>query len=510
MSVDPDFEVTYGGKAFVFPSRDIIDHCEDYFADHYPEFTTHPSRARNAGNLHANYQAFEGKQKPAVRLNRFFYPTGYDRWGWFCGVLHGRDVETLSAYLYRPTESTQLYTEKLRMKSGSDSITVDMYMLPPIRLAPSVKPDSVAGTTHDESTTLYLVVLVDERYFMSVGRYTGMGLVGLAGFSVEQRIDSYPSAYDANLYSPVASAVTGYTYRTSQTVIDPFQPETYFATGSQLASAANNIGFTIVRYFELTGGYYYLATRWKTANALALTDKVGLPTATRMHAAGSVTVPFDEANLGTIRAFVMPRSVTIAFPMAEWFLAGGLGPPLKVIPFNNNGLPDGKARMYYVTGNLGSSRWGTNGTRMITTHIPALIKELNTINSIWSPGTFNANTAPFDQFNLYRPHNSAALRTLADQMVDDFYHRNVGRCDLFYGGVFKFDPRWAIDATIDFATAECERTTTRLTRSNADDAMAIDIPVGLPFESWRTHPNDTDDAAPEPAAMGQPQLVGMN
>jgi len=98
---------------------------------------------------------------PKPKINQWFHPAGGSRFGVFRGLMGAADIAQITAY--RAVGGNENSAVTLRMQCGSDDVlSGQMYLLPPKELI---------GL---DETDLYLVTLVDERYFWHWS-YAGTG-----------------------------------------------------------------------------------------------------------------------------------------------------------------------------------------------------------------------------------------------------------------------------------------------------------------------------------------------
>ena len=94
---------------------------------------------------------------PPLEIGDFFYPVGASRWAQFRGIAAAPDVAAMQAIAYAKS-NTHLRPQTFIIQSeGGDSVgsvSTQLFMLPPIPLT--------GGTAAPQ---LYLITLVDERYF---------------------------------------------------------------------------------------------------------------------------------------------------------------------------------------------------------------------------------------------------------------------------------------------------------------------------------------------------------
>lgn len=423
-SID-DFCVTFNGTPFQRPTERVLEHCERYFNDTFPTQLQWPDPALMAGGM----QQYHLPQPPAPaspRINRFFYPYGLSRWATFWGLMTGNDLAPIITAAYASGGPKYL---PFQITNSKGELVVDtvLTMLPPYKLADIELASSAFGDT------LYLVTLVDERYERRSLRFTA----SQPSFDVppEAATETVPSAYSGRtLAGPAGTATAGLNNQSSLTEYALYD------------HAAACLGMVYVRDFQPSAGLYLYRTRWRTANALAVTDRVGDRTVPTPMVAGSSPVSFDLSDTDASKQIVMPATVTVGFPTVT-----GTNTP-------GGTTADGKPSIYWVSVSPPGGLPVGQVAASVTTMQPALYATTVT-------GT---------------PTNTADLSTLATQIGTDFYDSLIGACDLVYPDIpTTLNPRWACDFTIDLVNRTGDRNQTRIRRDPLNGRYAVDLLIGV-------------------------------
>lgn len=166
------YDLSFAGVSFRIPTDEVLERIRrfDWLADlrdvlPAPQVFPGPNLQRAGLPTPLRY--------PDVRIGDFFYPVGACRWSIFRGLMAADDLtavtNTLKTQTATANTSRQMQgTFKIQSEGGdaAGSVTTKLFMLPPIPI--------MGGPT---APTLYLVNLVDERYFwqwwMSAGDCTG-------------------------------------------------------------------------------------------------------------------------------------------------------------------------------------------------------------------------------------------------------------------------------------------------------------------------------------------------
>lgn len=447
MATPNDFEVSFGGRVFLKPSARVLAHCERYFADQFPTLASWPDPAMMAGGMQQyNLPLPPGPAKP--RINRFFYPFGLSRWATFWGLMAGDDVAALMLSAYASGGPKYLpFVIKGSTDSGTTgnyNATTDLMMLPPIKLAIA---NGSGDATRDQNETLWLVCLVDERYERRTLRFNTSTQ---PTFSVpsEATSESIASAYSGRtLAGPAGSKSVGFS---NQSTLSEY---------ALYDHAAACIGMVYCRDFQPTGGKYLYRTRWRTANALAVTDRLGDETANWLPNAGSLLDSFAVGGTASSRQALLPSTVKVLFPT----VTGTITPA--------GTTDDGKPSQYLVSVSPAVGLPVGNVAATVTTMEPAKY----------------AADPPSGS-----PTNSADLTTLANQIGQDFYDSLIGCIDVVFEDIPPLNPRWATDFTIDLANQPGEKTQTRIQRDPFNGRYAIDLLLGKDLEKAATFPCDAD------------------
>src|SRR5690349_5324635 len=150
---------TFAGVPFLLPTEEL----EKVLADRLPlddvRIST-PERSWPGSASVGLAYPLRWPERPKLRLNDFFYPTHASRWAEFNGVVDQSGYETILATCFSDGGTTNPAPADFTMSqddlaSGFNTpITTQLFCLPP-------RPVFLA----DQSTGLYLVTLVDQRYY---------------------------------------------------------------------------------------------------------------------------------------------------------------------------------------------------------------------------------------------------------------------------------------------------------------------------------------------------------
>lgn len=337
---------------------------------------------------------------PPVRVGELFYPWGARRWARFVGLMHKDDLDAVLP-LVADSDSAGKRPKagvfKMHVGDPTRQVQTDLYMLPPQPL-----------TGLDDAANLWLVTLVDERYYWRfapvsvrsanvnaryVWQQTWASLFTALGGAVGKTI-SLPGGVASNYGQPDASSPF---YAHSQPV------------PAILDAACAHVGRVLVRAFDGT----YTAQRYADATAAAETAR-----GTRSRKTGGLsftTAQAHEAVAGNSTfgpAANRPVSVTVV-----------------------EGVWDTKA--------------GTHGAE--DRNIPADDRTdfLESVTIQTSP-TFKG----FVQGNAFtatvRERGTSPPANIATELTADWYEWNARNLSETYDGVESFDPLAGLDAAYDY------------------------------------------------------------
>lgn len=174
---------------------------------------------------------------PRPRINALYWPTGAMRWSWFYGIV---DTERLDAIISKVSAASSTDPPRLRIGGlgRTEHLGTQMYMLPPRKLT------SPGGSLDGRNQALWLLPLVDERYFWQ-SQYHDYG----------EKTSS--SDWD-DLFDTLSASVTSVGGEFSVNAVvsaygkPPYQEldREYDSVPPLLDSAAHSVGMRVVRYLD--------------------------------------------------------------------------------------------------------------------------------------------------------------------------------------------------------------------------------------------------------------------
>lgn len=457
------------------PLADLIDEIDrlipfNYLQDFSPA-SDYPGR--NLGAIAR--KMFQGPfPNPKIRIGDWYYPTGASRWSVFRGLATSGQVKKMMKQTAGHVAATFTMYQNPFSPSNPNfgnavsvanyTLTSKMYMLPPRPL----------GETAGKFDGLYLVTLVDERY------YWQRIPVSLAG---SLRLDSWNATDWLTLINNVLNTLGVGPADASQL------PPTYAASGPELDSQlwtnfepapivldalCANIGRTLVRSLE---GTYSVLMPGESA-ATAATNR-GIATKVFRTAGGDMFVPSGSllpvGGLSQSPNAVIPANVTVSFPK---YVAGKDPVPHFSNPRYENQRPSAwyeesygdTASVKVPIINAGPQIWSSGALNSGAPVISGVITPggsasgLTSITSgalsgsFVSGATFLSGVVGIFSYNhvihdtakaLYSteaslggtPANASGLTALAQQIAQDFYASQVAAAlDETYPGTFAWTP----------------------------------------------------------------------
>jgi PKD repeat protein len=366
------------------------------------------------------------------RLNELSYPTGATRWAEFRGLMTSADLAAVEALCFAGGTAVP---QPLVISAGGVSVETALHLLPP-RPAAAPGPGS-AGPTPPGLEDLYLVTLVDERYFWR-GRPAGaVRPYGSWGELVDQLGDALGAAV---AYEPVEDAY-GWP-----------EPDSGLYSSRESAAAlldavAANLGRVVVREFS---GLVRLV-RWADANAAA--SAAGLDAAAGTRVAGGPSTPFLPASSSSRRAAVLPARVVVSFP--RWVNGYGYETPSPL---------------------LGEELRGWDLESYHAAH--AVVVEPADLGAPYAALPARGDAVALRTTAKARldeaggdPANADDLEALALRLARDHLDRLLGAADVTYPGVFAAGPGWGCDLWFSWPDGSPDRRpATRAARPPADPA----------------------------------------
>jgi hypothetical protein len=311
---------------------------------------------------------------------------------------------------------------------GVTTIQRFMYMLPPQPLV------GING-----GTDLFLVTLVDFRYFANFGSVTNAdGNWGSTGTTGNKWGDLILRAVNAALAS-VSTTTSGVWPPESvygQPDIDS-DFYTYFGPPDSVAEAALwNVGRTM--------SADYVIIRWSDASGFATAARAAA--APNKIAGGQFWNPLQSGATEFRTGPVMPNSITTVFPF--WYDGYGYYDALSAIGSAHS--DDADPRTHSGDGEYGNVQSQTYGPADLGSPYTSLVV---------TPGTINANNltlrttakAVFDTATgLWNSANKTALQALALQLTKDFYDYQLQNFVETYRGLVSFDSRACLDVVYSY------------------------------------------------------------
>lgn len=382
-----------------------------YLNDFVPPLT-YPGR--NLGAI-AHPQNVAPSPSPIIKAGEFYYPTGAARWSVFRMFATSTLTKNMvsAAYTGGSTAQPLVMSNLPLLPDNPDevnySITTPMYMLPPRCL----------GETGNGLDGLYLITLVDERWFwqwkaVSLWEYLGQNTTW------------------NTLIQAVASAL-GVTI-TNSTIEDAyFQPEqdsqlwTNYENGGVLLDAlAWNVGRVVVRNLD---GTFQLQTNTEAENSAA--ENRGSAASCIRLAGGDMfnsltTLPVGD--LSTARNAVVPQNVTMTFPQ---YVIGNDPVPHLVNSRYSNQRPSAwyeqsYGSVYKVETPIASGGHSVSGMQGVGHHY------IHTTAKALYSGENQIGSDPL---------NVSGLTSLAMQVAQSFYESQAQPgLDEVYPGIYAWEP----------------------------------------------------------------------
>lgn len=377
-------------------------------------------------------------QPMEVRLGEFFYPHSMSRWSVFRGLATTSIVNSMLAVTAgnAPAEfimkSVPLSPDN---PSGTDpndtwKISTNMYMLPPRCLAEH-------GGQFDG---LYLITLVDDRYFTS-STLTSLNITSLQTWEAVISQLSLDLGFNVSLYSSISS-VYGRPEPDSQLWVAGSQE-----AASLLDCVAMNVGRSVVRNYD---GNFVLYT---PAESYALTlDNRGSDNPVRV--AGG-----DFYALSGSRNAALPTEINVTFP--KYIVGNDPVPhfynPRYTSPRPTAWVEDSYGAAYTVTTPIQSAGTFTSGVTGISQW---------TIESV-SKALYATESAAGGS-----PTNQTQLAALSTQLAADrAAFQTYAFLDEVYTGTYAWEPEGLHDITWTYSERK-GLATTRVTRYPWDEVMS--------------------------------------
>jgi len=377
--------ISFAGQLLASPTPEISDWVERFIDSHeLYEFTAKtlnilPFEVGSAGDYRPNR---------VIRLGSLHWPVGASRWATFHGLATFDQLTAMENHCYGPTNPIPA---DLGISDGTRSISTKMYLLPSRPLSDC-----------QDAQGLYLVSLVDERYFWwhlssqidcREGVTTFAQLYSAAQYELQQKFPSTTLTYSvvSSEYSPGA----GLKLSAGQFPL-------------WLDAVARSCGQRIVR--NLTG------------TVVAQSADTAITSAANSLQVGYPVYRGGEIDPSAVASGSMPEAVAVYFPRSR------AGSVLYKTPARSVGT---EAYFYSVT----------------KTAAVLALPELGGYN--FAPGTkpifTGALATTTGSSGGEVPSNSATLGTLATRIATDFYLWSLGTVDITYCGV----AGWTLDGFHD-------------------------------------------------------------
>lgn len=399
------FQLTYAGVPFVL-DREVMEFVEKFCPLSRLQNLGPPNRPGDSRNMQSI--PFSSNPQIDIRIGEFFYPTGAGRWSTFYGLASGAQAAAMQQNALKSTGPIpQPFVMSCAIDGGNipysgQPLQTFLYMCPPRII--TKKLQALAGDD------LYLITLVDERYFFQFTpaslhildqlSQTWASLIAqLAGsLSITATADTILSAYgtpeiDSNLYTNAENA------------------------GLLLDAVAWNVGLVVVRNLD---GTYTLSNATR-ALATQTANLAGINT--RLAGGDSLNeTPAGTSAVGAIK----PRYVYVTFPK----YVTGTTPTAWYDPRGTNNTK-------WIRDSYGAV-WGINvsidqsGTGFTDDGNPLSTKSIHT----------TAKATYLDQASagLLPPVNVASLQALATQLAADYFNWFENGLDEIFPGILPWTP----------------------------------------------------------------------
>lgn len=344
-----NFEVTFAGVPFRTPTKELVDRLERYswlpdMRDVLFDNSVWPGPSLQRGGI-PNPLPY-----PHLKIGDFFYPTGASRFGIYRGVMTASDIATVKETVW--SSSASHARGRFKMAASVDSfwfpleqdnflssrhgyIETDLYMLPPIPINGQMADEPEAG---EDYADLYIVTLVDERYYWHQYISSGSLPIGESGFRGWEVIrDQLATQIGISLTSPAVSTEDLYPEADS-----PFYSH-YESAAAMMDFLCANLNTIFFRRLMPSNGYQYGAWsmmgngfHYNFQNELTVFNQPQAPTkfpprllGGRAFAACGISANADEnagvaVNREQMRA-ILPQSIRVVFP--KWITNSGYYEP---------------------------------------------------------------------------------------------------------------------------------------------------------------------------------------
>jgi hypothetical protein len=197
------------------------------------------------------------RQPRRVEIGRFVWPSGMSRWAYGFFLMGGDQLEYFSSAPFG-ADGTKNNLITLKMASGKlqsdETLTTDLYMLPPTPIARMTKQA-------DKQNNLYLITLVDERYFFQTKPLADLGMTTIGTITWTALFTAIKS--QLGIPSFLVDTINSEYMVPSPLMNLIGEPIPYIAD-----AAAFNVGQRIIRTYD--GGYHSMS--YSTAQTTADAD----------------------------------------------------------------------------------------------------------------------------------------------------------------------------------------------------------------------------------------------
>lgn len=412
----PAFEVSFAGKSFTLPDPDgeLLAWIDRHVPlDAWSETSKPPHWPGK--NLAGIAWPQWWPDKPCLKIGDFYYPTHASRWAEFRGLATAAQIQAMKAVTVAgtygvPTGNFKVSIATTQGAIGVEAITeTEMLMLPPRPLA-----QFSAGGYED----LYLVTLVDERYFWQwkpSGKWQSDDFwTWNAAFN----------AIEANLGISIDTGIISSVYG-DLNADSPFYNH-YENAAWLLDALAWNIGRVFVRDLEQN---YWLNDITDDNDTIAAAYVIG----TSLRAGGGNISALDNlAQKITALPTMVPSSVIVTFP--KYALHEGCG-----------WMGDQRPDSFWVKQSYGDV-WP------ITVNLSSLA--LAVTSGFSGTKVFHDTArAYFIDSTDATPDNEADLTALATQIATDYYNRQLTVYDETRDGIWVWEPEGNYDVVWSFCNA---------------------------------------------------------
>lgn len=426
------------------PQEDLIDELNRLLPFQYLNDFSSPGEPGRTLDGIAQRKQISSEPTPAVRIGDWYYPTGAGRWS-VCRMLATSSI--VKALLNLPTTVGNVLTmasEPFGSRPDNYSVSTRMFLLPP-------RPLGECGGKFDG---LYLVTMVDERYYLQDTP------VLLHPDNNSQWIDLLTFLADAlqiTINAPIIPDQYGQPEPDSQLWCN------WEAGTTLLDAVASNLGGVVVR--NLDGTYSILTPDQSIITAIANRNLTG-----GVRTAGgdmfNSSKLYPAGDLTNSKNFVVPQEITITFP---WYCVGNDPVPHFINSRNTTPRPtswfeDSYGDVYRV--DIPITSGGINVSGLIGTSTSVI---RNTAKAL------TLTEAGIDG----NPINVSGLVSLANLIAVDRYNSIVlGSLDESYPGILLWSPEGLHDVLWTYS-ARVRKATTRVMRASWDVAVE-DMQHGTP------------------------------